>query len=106
MLNVFILSVMAPWRGGGEEREREKVCVCVREREREWSVKTKNRNYSLNGATTLGTTTFNIMILSINGLYVTLSLNDSRHNNAMPLYRVSHYINYYAECHYADCYYA
>ncbi len=41
-----------------------------------------------NGATTFSITTLSTMPLSINGLFVTLSLNDKRH---------------YAECHYAEC---
>jgi hypothetical protein len=33
------------------------------------------------------------MALSIKGLYVTLSINDTQHNNVLP----------YAECRYAEC---
>jgi hypothetical protein len=33
---------------------------------------------------TLNMTTFGIMILSINGLYVTLNISDNQHNNALP----------------------
>ncbi len=38
-------------------------------------------------------TTLSIMTLSIKGLYATLSINDSEHNNALQ----------YAECHYGEC---
>jgi hypothetical protein len=37
---------------------------------------------------------FGIMTLSVKGLYLTLSINDIEHNNAL----------HYAECHYAECY--
>jgi hypothetical protein len=40
----------------------------------------------INGATTLSITTlFSIMTLSIKGLYVTLSINGTQHNNALLL---------------------
>jgi len=39
----------------------------------------------LNGATTLSITTFSIITLSINGLYVTLNINNTQHNYALPL---------------------
>jgi len=60
-----------------------------------------------NGATTLSITTLRIMTLSI----TTLSTNDTQHNNALPLHRVSwcwssRFIYHYAECHYAECRYA
>jgi hypothetical protein len=53
-----------------------------------------------------GTTTLSITTLSIKGLYVTLSVSDSQHNNALPIFWVSRFIYYYAECHYTKCHYA
>jgi len=41
------------------------------------------------GATTLNITTFRIMTLTRNSSYVTLSITDTQHNNAL----------LYAECH-------
>jgi hypothetical protein len=54
--------------------------------------------------------TFSIITLSIKGLYVTLSICDIQHNNAMSigwlsLCWVSHFIYDYGECHYAECHY-
>jgi hypothetical protein len=37
---------------------------------------------------------------------VTLSINDTQHNNALPLCWVSQFINCYAECRYAECCYS
>jgi len=47
------------------------------------------------------------MTLSIKGLYVTLGISDTQHNNDpllcwVPLCWVWRFIHYYAECHYAD----
>jgi hypothetical protein len=36
---------------------------------------------------------------------MTLSINDTQHNNNLPLCRVSRLIADYAECHYAQCSY-
>ena len=36
--------------------------------------------------------------------HVTVSLNDTQHNNALPLCWVSHFIYHYAECRYAVLY--
>jgi hypothetical protein len=63
------------------------------------------------GATTLSITAFSITTLSKWGLHVTLSISDTQHNNALPLYwmslcSVSCFIYYYAECHHAECRYA
>ncbi len=60
------------------------------------------------GAKTLNITTlsikiFSITTLSIKGLYVTLSISDTQHNNALPLWWVSRFIYYYAEGRYAKC---
>ncbi len=50
--------------------------------------------------------TLSTMPLSIKGLYVTLSIDDTQHAYALPLCSVSHFMYYYAECHYADFHYA
>jgi hypothetical protein len=42
--------------------------------------------------------------LSIKGLYVTLSINDTEHNTALRY--TLHFIYWYAECHYAKYRYA
>ncbi len=57
--------------------------------------------------TTLNITTFSMITLSIKGLYVTLSICDIQHNNALPLwwlslFWVSHFIYDYAECCYDE----
>ncbi len=54
---------------------------------------------------TLCKTTLSIMTLCIKG-YVTLSVNDTQHNNALPLCCMSRFIHYYAERHDAECRYA
>jgi len=59
----------------------------------------------LGGATTVSITTVSIMTVSIKGFYVTLSINDTQHNNALPLCWVSFYYYNYPECHYAECHY-
>ena len=51
----------------------------------------------LGDSTTLSITTFSLMTLSLKGLYVTLSIKDTKHNNALPLCWVSHLIYCYAE---------
>ncbi len=52
--------------------------------------------------------TFSITTLSIRSSYVTLGISDSQHKRplALPLCWVSHFIFYYAECHYAERRYA
>ncbi len=54
---------------------------------------------------TLNITKFSVITLSIRGLFVTLSIsvsiNDTKHNNAL-----SYDGFLYAECHYAECCYA
>ncbi len=55
--------------------------------------------------------TFRIMTLSMKGLYATVSINNTQHNNTLPLCLVSlswvsRFIYYYAECHCAECCYA
>ncbi len=37
---------------------------------------------------------------------MTVSINDTQRNNALLLCCVSHFIYYFAECHYAECHYA
>jgi hypothetical protein len=47
--------------------------------------------------------------LSIMGLFVTLSINDTQHNNNLqwvPLYWISHFIYCNTKCHYEGCIYA
>jgi hypothetical protein len=46
------------------------------------------------------------MALGIRDLFVTKSINDTRHNNALPLCLQTRFIYDYAECHYAECHYA
>jgi hypothetical protein len=61
------------------------------------------------GAATLSVMTFNLMTLSINGSFATLSINDSQHENTLyrvPLWWVLDFICTYAECRYAECRYA
>ncbi len=63
---------------------------------------------TLNGATTLGITTLSIMTVSIRSFYLTVSIKDTQHSSALllclvSLCWVSHFIYYYAECHYAEC---
>jgi len=41
---------------------------------------------------------FGATTLSIRGLFVTVSINDTEHNNALLLCWVSHFIYYFAEC--------
>ncbi len=50
-------------------------------------------------------TTFSLMTLSIKGLHVALSMNDTQHINAPLLCLLSGFIYYYAECLYNECYY-
>jgi hypothetical protein len=59
--------------------------------------------------------TFSIMTLSIKGLYVTISINDTQHINSLQ-YAVCHYAECrvlfvvmlcrFAECRYTECRYA
>ncbi len=67
------------------------------------------------GAKTLSTVTFSITTLIIEGLFVTfskndlfvtLSINDTRHSNTLSLSWVSRFVCCYSECHYADCHHA
>ncbi len=51
------------------------------------------KNTLFNGATTLSLTSLNIR-----NFYVTLSINDTQHNNALLLWWASHFIYYYPEC--------
>ncbi len=58
----------------------------------------------------LGAMTLSIMTLSKWRLHVTISISDTQHNNAQPLWwvslcRVSHFIYCYDECHYGQCHY-
>ncbi len=46
------------------------------------------------------------MTVSIKGLFVTLSIHDTQHYNALLLCQVSRFISCYAECHFAECHYA
>ena len=48
-----------------------------------------------------GVKTITIMTLSIKDLFVTLSIKDAQHNNAVPLDWASYFSHCYAECHYA-----
>ncbi len=57
------------------------------------------------GATTLSIMTHSITTLRKKGLYVTLRISDTQHNNILPLCSVV-FLFYFAECHYADCRYA
>ena len=43
------------------------------------------------GATTLNIMTFSIMTFCIKGLHMILSIRDTQHNNALPLWRVLHF---------------
>jgi hypothetical protein len=57
----------------------------------------------------LGVTTFSIETLCIVGLFLTISLNDTQHNNMLSviMLTVAFYFCYtecrHAECHYAEC---
>jgi len=60
------------------------------------------------GTTTLGIITLSLMTHNIKSFYVTLSISDSQHNNALllcwvSLCCVSHFIYFNAECCYAEC---
>jgi hypothetical protein len=44
-----------------------------------------------------------IMTISVTGLYVTLSINDTRHKSTLPLCCVTMVGVLFAECHYAEC---
>ncbi len=60
------------------------------------------------GATTLSITTFSIVTLSVKGMSLTLDINVTQHYNALPLCSVylclvSHFVYWYAECHFAEC---
>ncbi len=45
------------------------------------------------------------MTLSKKGLYVTLRISDTQHNNTLPFCSVV-FLFYFAECHYSHCRYA
>ncbi len=51
------------------------------------------------------TMTLSIMTLGIKGFYVTFSINNAQHNNALPLCWILPFIYYYAECKYTECQY-
>jgi hypothetical protein len=55
---------------------------------------------------TLSIMTFSIMTINNKGLFVTLSINGTEHNNALPFSECRVLYYFYAECLYAKCRYS